>query len=361
VTMQVRRSPVGLMLAALAGAISACAPTALEPDDVTHLVRLASARALLPASAVMSRGVFDQLHPLTVVDEPDALWSALSVVGVRADPCFIEGAAGASCRPQLRLVLQPVMEGRAGLTTRDAAVHLFFEVRGDELLEAVETLATARQRSGVESAAWRSTLRTTVERLVENGQRSKVTQMSVHASNEAWIFGGFNLDGSTLTAVPIPTLGKLEHHVTSTGGTSRLSATLIPGSMMEPAFSNAAAGKGPAEDARASLDRLESPDAHNPGTVDCGGCHLASTARWHWSTPERRAGIDPSFADTRNLRALGYFFDRPAVSPRTRLETAASLRTAPSLTLTVARASVCVFGTIAQKARCHGSTSPRPA
>ncbi|MDX2010821.1 MAG: hypothetical protein SFW67_11540 [Myxococcaceae bacterium] len=118
----------------------------------------------------------------------------------------------------------------------------------------------------------------------------------------------------------------LEHHVTSTGGTSRLEATLIPASMMERSFSSATSGKGPVDDARPSLDRLESPEVHNPGTVDCGGCHLASTARWHWSSTEARAGLDPSYADTRNLRALGYFFDQPAISPRTRLETAASLR-----------------------------------
>jgi hypothetical protein len=304
----------------------ACSTIALEPDDVTRLVPLSEAKRLLPASAVMRREVFDQLHPLTVVDEPDALWSALAVVGVRADPCFVEGDAGAPCRPQLRLVLQPVMEGASGVTTRDAAVHLFFELRADELLEAVERLAAARLRFGVESAEWKSTFGGAIEGLVARGQRIKVTQMSVHASNEAWIFGGYSQEGRMLTAVPIPTLGKLEHHVTSTGGTNRLVATLIPGSMMEPSFSNATSGKGGVDDARASLDRLESPDAHNPGTVDCGGCHLASTARWHWSTPETRTGMDLSFADTRNLRALGYFFQQPAISPRTRLETSASLR-----------------------------------
>jgi hypothetical protein len=319
--IDVRRA--AFLAALVVGLVSACAPPPLEDDDVTVLIPLAQARALLPAGQVMRREVFDQLHPLTVVDEPDALWAGLAVVGVRLDPCFTEGSTAGPCRPQVRLVLQPVMDESGRWTTRDAAVHLFFEVDAANLLRHVEALATARHRRSAEDRL--AALRRAVIELVAAGRFSKATQMSVHASNEAWIFAAFSMEGGLATPLALPTLGTLKHHVTSTGGDVGLTATLIPASSVEPAFSKATA-TAPTDAAREALVRLEAPDGHNPGTVDCGGCHLAATARWHWSSGEDRARLDASFSDTRNLRALGYFFERPAVSPRTRLETTASRR-----------------------------------
>lgn len=288
---------------------------------------------MLPGAQVLPRELFDQLHPLTVVDEPDALFGALAVVGLRADPCFIEGATSSPCRPQLRLVLQPVFQAPEGVTTRDAAVHLFFEVDAPTLLEHVQEVARLRARFGglFERPEARAAFTSRVKALAIRARLSKVTQMSVHASNEAWIFGGFALDGATLVQQRLPTLEKKEHHVSSTGATRTLTATLIPRSVIEPEFSQAMTeGRRDDTGLSAALDRLESATGHNPGTVDCGACHLASTARWHWAAsgaPVDGTGapIDASYADSRNLRALGYFFTQPAISPRVRRETAASL------------------------------------
>ena len=77
--------------------------------------------------------------------------------------------------------------------------------------------------------------------------------------------------------------------------------------------------------AAASIQRLEDPSIHNPGTVDCASCHVAAIAQR--ALVNYGVGIDSTvaassaFDDTRNLRAFGYFFSVPAISPRVQRET----------------------------------------
>ncbi|HEY1088165.1 MAG TPA: hypothetical protein VGE37_10740, partial [Archangium sp.] len=139
----------------LSVALLGCAPPAVVEQDVSFLVPLDQARGFLAASAsggdgaaLLDRALFDRLHPLTVTDEPDALYAALSTVAVRFDACFTEGRGEPPCRPQVRLVLQPVFDSADGVTTRDAAVHLFFSVTTEELDAAVRALSSERTRLG---------------------------------------------------------------------------------------------------------------------------------------------------------------------------------------------------------------------
>lgn len=322
--------------------LSACAPSLAE-DDVAFLVPLEHTRAFFLGSSVgvdaqplLPRELFDRLHALTVVDEPDVLYASLAVVAVRLDPCFQEGSSPGPCQPQLRLVLQPVMDSTDGLTTRDAAVHLFFSSDAETVRDTVTTLALARQKEGgtFTKAGWRTAARAALLPFLRRAALVRVTQMSVHASNVAWIFGGFEVTATGLTEIQIATLGStVEGHVTSTGATSNLEMTLDPVPVAEPllpalleAPRRRDATTEMLTEAARSLARLQDPAAHNPGTVDCSSCHAAAAATRFLSDSGSSVSVETPvlpgdvFSDTRNLRAFGYFFSRPAISPRVQRE-----------------------------------------
>ena len=325
----------------------ACGPPPVLTQDVSFLVPLEQSRTFLPAATVLPRAHFDRLHPLTVVDEPDALYSALSVVAVRLDACFREGVMPGPCQPQVRLVLQPVFEEAKVLTTRDAAVHLFFSTTEAQLLTLLRSMSTLRAQKGISppdalaaphpgfaDETFVRAMRAEMLPFVGAGELVRITSMSVHASNQAWIFAGSNLINGEPSDIAIPTLtGATEDHVTSTGSSGALEVTIDPESPMEPALMPVLASGGlsraTAEElaaAATSVQRLENPAAHNPGTVDCAACHVAALTQRALSkqgiTVAGSLGASGAYDDTRNLRAFGYFFSAPAISPRVQRETA---------------------------------------
>ncbi len=89
---------------------------------------------------ILSCDIVEGFEPLTRTDEPDALWGALTVTTARLDPCFLEFGSESTCRPQLRLSLQPVFDGSA----RDAAMHAFFDVDEETVWQAVARLIALR-------------------------------------------------------------------------------------------------------------------------------------------------------------------------------------------------------------------------
>lgn len=331
---------------ALGLAAGCSAPPTLSAHDVAFVVPLAQAPSFLVGSQVLPRPVFDALqHPLTVVDEPDDLYRALSVVSVRVDACFQEGTTPGPCQPQLRLVLQPVFDAPEGLTTRDAAVHVFFAATEKQVLGFAQALALARTQRGLavpatvvgphpgfEDLTWSQTVAGQLLPLLDPAKLVRVTSMSVHASNQAWIFGGTDYVDGQPVPIAIPTLGGAhDGHVTSTGGTSAMEVTIDPGSVVEAPLMPVIAPGGlarasPAELAAAALSvqRLEDPAVHNPATVDCATCHVAAIAQRAFVKQgvavDASVPADEAFSDTRNLRAFGYFFRQPAVSPRVQRE-----------------------------------------
>ena len=239
---------ISALISALTFLALGCAPPALVDQDVSFLVPLDQARTFLPASSVVPRPVFDRLHVLTVVDEPDALYAALSTVGVRLDACFREGRdASVPCRPQVRLVLQPVFDSADGVTTRDAAIHVFFSVSEAELVSTVKELSLLRTKLGVSvpegltaahpgfaRAAWVDGAKKLLQPLLRADHVVRATSMSVHASNQAWIFSGIEVDGDNRTDIVIPTLSPaVETHVTSSARDA-ITMTLDPAPAAEP-------------------------------------------------------------------------------------------------------------------------------
>ncbi len=321
------------------------AEAVLAPVDVAFLLPLDTLReAGLRAADVAAHGtilprdVFDRVPALTRVDEPDALYAALTVVAVRLDPCFREGGATALCEAQVRLVLQPVIDSEAGPVTRDATIHAFHTVPSEALLRLVSDLANLRRAHGGDGAIGARPDAVAAADLLRGhiGARrlSRVTFMAVHASDEAWTFGSLVRDPATGDLRPsgIPGVpARAEQHLTSTGHRETLDATILPAPVLEPALAPLLSARerasldasGQAE-ARAALARILDPAEHDTATLDCASCHVATGAAAFLA---REPGVPPEgvYSDTRNQRMFGYFGALPSISPRVVAEVAATL------------------------------------
>jgi hypothetical protein len=341
----------------------------VAPADVTFLIPLAPPGDATRAPSqgrfgvLVPRSHFDHIaatEPLTVVDEPVALYDALSVVAVRLDPCFVEGGGESPCKSQVRLVLQPVFQAPDGaaLTTRDAAVHAFYSVPRAELDDLTASMSRLRQGDGLTLGVHPAPARALALVLQHVGAERlvRITHMSVHGSNEAWIFGGFDIipvpgapDGGQRRAIAIVGIDsgeggsaggepahdrfRFEQHLTSTGATVDLDATLIPDPVIEPdivdflaATRRASLAPAAREASLAALNRLLDPQHHDPGTVDCASCHIATSAlrfatRDDVDLADIHGQIGSAYDDTRNQRMFGYFGATPSISRRVHLET----------------------------------------
>lgn len=330
-------------LVVLACALSACAsddagepaPT-LAAVDVSFLMPLEGNSAPTAGSSgefgtLLPRAIFDTIEPLTRIDEPDALYQALRVVAVRLDPCFVEGRDGLPCDSQVRLVLQPVFDSPGGRTTRDAALHAFYAVPVPELTSLADDLALARTAAGGVGDIGVSPIAEQAGALVlkhvGEDRLTRVTFVSVHASDEAWSFGGFDVVEGVPGAVGIPGVTEHAQHLSSMGRTQTLDAAILPAPLIEPAIDAFLRDSTRAEmtaeeidEAVAALNRLLDPAVHNPGTVDCASCHMA-TAAVRFASPAGHSGIGPAYADTRNQRMFGWYGAMPSVSLRVDAET----------------------------------------
>ena len=324
----------------------------VERADTTFLLPLASPLSATTTGRhglLVPRAHFDAIirhEPLTRTDEPDDLYAALKVVAVRLDPCFVEARQTRDCPSQVRLVLQPVFAGGPGspananapLTTRDAALHAFYDVPPDELRSLAQALLELRGDSPGDTisthVAPEEAAALVLKRIGED-RLTRITHMSVHASNEAWVFAGFDIDPETGRRTDLLVPGgietpahdfRFEQHLTNTGTDGELAATLIPEPVIEPdiaGFLDARRRESLSAEAQtkalSAFTRLLDPAQHDPGTVDCASCHIASAAS-HFAS--RTAESAPSaYDDTKNQRMLGYYFAEPTVSPRVVAET----------------------------------------
>lgn len=335
------RASVALLCGALTGA--ACAddgvvmPSTLQPADVSFLIAPGTAPTfgadtVAGHGALLPRELFDRLPALTRVDEPDALYAQLDVVGVRLDPCFVEGAEPTSCAPQVRLVLQPVIAGPDGTTTRDATVHLFYAVPVETIDELAAAFARWRQERdlGAQVGVLSEPADAITALLPHLGEArlSRITFVSVHASGQAWTFGGFDVDEQGLTQITPPGVDEHEQHLTSTGGLTTLDATILPPPLVEPAIlpyldaeSRSTLDPEQTERAEQAIERLLDPESHNPGTVDCASCHMATAALQHIRVEQGAEGPGTAYSDSQNQRMFGYYGMLPSVSPRVVAET----------------------------------------
>jgi hypothetical protein len=342
----------------------------LDLNDVSWLLPLPPARSQLlglaatgPKGELLPRALYDAMPSTVVGLEAATLFDEYRVLGVRVDPCFPRDATG-GCIPQLRLVAQPVIaDGATATTTRDATLHLFYELTAAELDDAhrtvwaLQALAAGRTagrplevhpvlRAEGLAGPYGTMLHALVTRLCGAQNLTRVAFMRLVQEEVAWRFGAFEVEQAALVADPIPRLGTLvEQGVQEFGNTAFRSGELqptIPGDDLDVLLSESAMRLTDARTLTRGLTsalRLEHPARLSPKTADCGSCHVATRAR---TNAERQRQVDtsgypdsftanPRFDlsrtdavgdDPRALRAFGYFGAMSALSQRTINESA---------------------------------------
>lgn len=342
----------------------------LDLNDVSWLLPLPPVRSQLlglastgPKGELLPRALYDAMPSTVVGLDAATLFDEYRVLGVRVDPCFPRDATG-GCIPQLRLVAQPVIAaGATGNSTRDATLHLFYELSPSDFDDAHRTvwalheLAADRTRGRplevhpvlrAEGLAgpYGTTLHALVTRLCGAQTLTRVAFMRLVQEDVAWRFGAFNVQSGALVADAIPRLGTLtEQGVQEFGNEAFRSGELQPtvaGDDLDVLLSESAMRLTDTRTLTRGLTsalRLEHPARLSPKTADCGSCHVATRAR---TNAERQRQVDTSawpdaFAanprfdlsrtdavgdNPRALRAFGYFGSQSALSQRTINESA---------------------------------------
>ena len=346
-------------------------------DDVSFLYPIPTEPkqrlSLLGANDSGGRGdllpmdVLRALPPLDTIQPNSDSYYLLRVVSVRVDPCFpgLDVKDEGDCKNQVRLVMQPVVlkAKEPGLTTMDLAVHLFYELTREQIAGLLQELTELREGSKIERSdgpvgvhpalvregiegRFASAVRSLLLANVGRENLTRVTFMGVEQVGQVWRFGGFDIEGGKLVPMRIPLVEVTEETFQNRdlrGATfdSSSTAPLSPAVddirlLFDPAALSAATN----DQRRAAYQhalRIENPTIHSPVTMDCATCHITMAAR---RFAERAYGLSPDgFADvyshprnlplegatvamTNELRAFGYFNDRPSISQRAVNETA---------------------------------------
>lgn len=339
---------------------------AWELADVAVLVPLASTfdqiNLGLKYSAQGKQGELLPLHLsenlLDMVPEaPNAqVWPHLTVLGIRIDPCFVEGAGPFKCQAQIRLVWQPVIKrGVRIVEARDSAVHSFYnltDLQFEAFLRDWQTVAVAKgdvtwgihptlRAEGLGGETWARMKEILLNHAGEK-RLVRVTQMNVLAGEQIWTFAGFDYSAGAVRDINIPVVDQRTQGVVQGASMNQVfSGRLIP-PMETPLgrfIENSRALERYSEEEIRSLVQevadLENPLTHNSGTVDCASCHMAhSVHQWisinvdigkyniNWgNVPLSVEGpVRPN-----QLRAMGYFSRWPVMSSRTLTESQESL------------------------------------
>jgi hypothetical protein len=304
-------------------------PVAVEMSDISILFPLPSKASeidgLLPASATGARGtlfpeaLYDKVGHLigTHFDGPpnpggvgEAQYSDLRVVAMRIDPCFAKlepDPHGKGCTPQLRVIFQEVTASGGDVSAFDSALHVFFKLERQEMIDIARGLLTIRVdntkkderlgglapnaiilRQGFEGE-FAKALRQTITQHAGEDNLTRVTQFSQNGEVFTWSFKGSDVsDAAKGTASPmvIPTLpNKAVSQVFGMGFTSGFEGVFEPPTISKDnltKLANDTAAKKMSASARTaafeSLVRIENPGDDSPNTIDCASCHLATPA-----------------------------------------------------------------------------------
>ena len=293
----------------------------VTPNDVSILFPLptkAKLGALLGAASSGPKGelvpaaVFAKVPRLTMNDED--VYPKLRVVALRVDPCFaIPGSPEASCKNQLRLVLQPINTDEESDATdaADAAIHVFYDLSREELTTFIKKSLELKKVSGGYrtvplqvhpmlaskglDSAYGSGLSQLFLATAGKQNLSRVTFMTREPSRqEQWKFGGFDVAGTRITAMKIASLGNETIQTVSNPGFGaslfRLGVTPLPKASdnISILFQGQDAIGRPKAEVQKAYDaalRIENPSKHSPDTMDCVSCH----------TTHGRTGVESTF------------------------------------------------------------------
>jgi hypothetical protein len=327
-----------------------------------------------------TRGAFGELLPRAVYDRmptlgfesADATFQKLRVVGLRMDPCFVKPAPAVGCQAQVRMVWQPVELYSTKWFAGDIAVHTFYDLPeadfsrlvtrleklksdyGSTVLDEVLTVNPLLKRFGLESA-YAKELFAILLTQVGAKHLSQATFTQLSGSGNVWVFGGFIVNGTQITELPIPRIAGPTQ--TFANNPSLLSPTYFQFGSMSPeprgadtfnllirdSRSISPADEPEVVESTMSAIRVENPKNHNASTMDCVSCHTAQAARiwatrqfpWLYLDPRGNQMRFQSKFDLTNeslnqdhtkiVRNFGYDAVNPAISQRTINETAAVL------------------------------------
>jgi hypothetical protein len=320
--------------------------------------------------------MFPTLNP--PYDQSVVYHEHLKVVGIRFDPCFSFGFSPQACRPQVRLVWQPIVQRKnnSEFTTVDVAVHTFYDldfIDWDRLKKDLISISKTDVSSPLqihptlsaeryEGPYWNSLLNI-VFNYASQKNLSQATVMTLRA-DRVWAFSGFHFKNDEWQRLQIPTLSlpsrpeavvvnqafvldseSLENLNEFKGSVTMLDLNnrfkLISDSKK---FFETQTEAEIIQTISMAYD-LENPRKHNPGTIDCVSCHISQTVRqWgyskfpNWKQENyfdnnqysnsfyvlKNQSINPQ--NTNRVRSFGYFDEDPVISQRVINETAELLK-----------------------------------
>jgi hypothetical protein len=294
-------------------------PTAsLQLNDVSLLFPLPASENELAAGllAASTQGERGQLLPESLYQgvgpiagstgdglpgsQPVARYEDLRIVALRLDPCFASlqpPADGEGCQNQLRLIAQEVGEGGA----EDSALHLFYSVSRQELVDLARDIGQLRERYAPGKRLGKLAPHPVMlEQGLAGGMAEGVRQLVLaHAGLENltritrmsaiggpfWDFSGFDVKDGAAVSFAIPTLNGATEQTfdRNFGGVESVQPEATPASGSPDDFIrlmtvSTATGLSEAErtSSLTSLLRVENPAHHSPDTIDCVTCHIAT-------------------------------------------------------------------------------------
>ncbi|MBV2168955.1 MAG: hypothetical protein KUL82_09625 [Bdellovibrio sp.] len=302
--------------------------------------------------------------PILAIDmDREETYQALRVIAVRIDPCF-PLPTPQSCQKQIRLVWQPLQEGRRRQAHAvDAALHSFYVLSDSEFanlltdLEAWKTkypvqtnfiplqVHPAWAQQGDRSPALRD-FQEIIKKYAGRANLTRVTAMVLRGAADMWAFAGFELRDGQLELFEVPRLkGRLAQSFVNVAVPSDHFAGggMSPSPKGSDTFDNIVAesvrlGDGSEELIRQEVKaayRIENPKNFSPENMDCVSCHVAQPAiQWVlrkrpelqvdqlWSSEIYKnakynlTNRSPEVWNTQMIRGLGYFGKNMAISQR---------------------------------------------
>lgn len=310
---------------------------------------------------LLPRYIFDKFPHLIPEHNKNTIYNELlHVIGVRIDPCFVEGFSPNRCKRQLRLVWQPIVFTATGSTTRDAAVHTFHEFNEEEWVSLLSQWPSTPntnqalyihpqiQAEGFHGQTW-GNLKSVILNFCSEKNLVRATAMNVMNGEQVWAFAAFDIRDNQTHQVNIPRINRtVQGIIMRHDNTSEFTGSFRPAPPQEPVLDaliqdsiGLRQGNNEAE-IKYLMKRIyeyENPVFNNPGTLDCVSCHTAQNVRlwsknhfknWNWGqdfTAEKFASkwnienLTAQAPETNNFRAFGYFTNKPAISQRVINET----------------------------------------
>jgi hypothetical protein len=340
-------------------------------NDVSILLPLPAPSefsTLLAGSSAGVRGpllppAFFKHVPALIVENDNGTTYAntLRMVALRLDPCFVEGGVGAPCRRQIRMVWQPVVPAGTMMSTRDAAVHSFYEfdeATWKSLLLALKPLSSGQssdplqihpvmKAEGLRGPFW-SQLKEVLLRYCGANNLVRITSMTVLGNEQIWGFEGFDVRDANIVPLTIPRTGQQSQVVAMNkkipdefrGGIKPLPSEdpLLFKLLVNSVSAKQTYSENDLQTVMATVFDYQNPRIHTTASLDCVSCHITDSAhrwgrqnfsQWDWRNgfknrypnPWYRAeGLITPFRSNQ-FRAFGYFTNTPVISQRTFNET----------------------------------------